>query len=517
MSAPVNGTRARRAAAIDAGGPFGLLIDPALPHLAAALDPAGMAKRFAEGFAERARGPAPHVHHCEVEEVYYRPGRHCGILYRLQLNGQDAPVRDEWLYARLLPAELLRERYEKAFAAVVAAGASALVRSALEPVSLWEQPGMIVWTFPNDPKLPGLRAMADVAHARRRLARERATLGLRASALNGRSTRAGRGELAFERVKYMPTKRCVLRYREGDGAPATDTTPLVFFAKAYPPGGSGLAFRLQRAALERLAAARAAVELAEPLVHLAEESAVWFADWGGRGLIETAAERGWEEMAERAGAALAAFHRVAQPGIPDHATADDVLDEARKDAAQYAAHARRHAGLARGLIARLERGRPPTGSGRPAVALHGAFRAEHVLVRGAHTAFLDLDGMTLGDPLFDVAEFVASLEFLALRSATAPVDTERVSRRFLARYAASVPWSVDGSCVAWYALASIFRKLHGAVKRLASPTLARLESRGEALAERWSSLAGWVPRGPQVPRRQVRHGGAGARPIGVRS
>ena len=516
MNTPVNGMRARKVAAIDAGGPFGLLIDPALPRLAAALDAAGMAKHFAEGFAERARGPAPQVRGCDVEEVYYRPGRHCGILYRLQLNGGDAPVRDEWLYARLLPAELLRTRYEKALEDVVAAGASALVRSVLEPVSLWEQPGMIVWTFPNDPKLPGLRAMADAARARRRLARERAMLGLLTSPEGGREAHGGRGELAFDRVKYMPTKRCVLRYRDADAPGVSGATP-AFFAKAYPAGGSQPAFLLQRAALERLAAAHAAVELAEPLVHLAEESAVWFADWGGRGLIEMAGECGWDEMADRAATALAAFHRVAQPGIPDHATADDVLDEARKDAAKYAAHARRHAGLARGLIARLERGRPPSGAGRPAVALHGAFRAEHVFVRGADTAFLDLDGMALGDPLFDVAEFVASLEFLALRSATAPVDAERVSRRFLARYAASVPWSVDGSCVAWYALASIFRKLHGAVKRLASPTLGRLESRGEALAERWSSLAGWAPRPSHAPRRQVRHGGAAARPSGVGS
>ena len=515
MSASTNGMRARKTAAAD-GGPFGLLIDPALPRLSEALDAAGMAKRFAGGFAERAHGPAPHVHRCEVEEVYYRPGRHCGILYRLQLNGHDA-LRDEWLYARLLPAELLRERFEKAQEAVVAAGASALVRSQLDPVSLWEKPGMIVWTFPNDPKLPGLRAMADTARARRRLARERATLGRLAGSEDGRAVRAGRGELAFERVKYMPTKRCVLRYHDGDGTAEADGAPFVFFAKAYPAGESEPAFGLQRAARERLVAARVAVELAEPLVHLSEASAVWFADWGGRGLIETAAERGWDEMAERAATALAAFHRVAQPGIPDHAAADDVLDEARKDAASYAAHARRHAGLARGLIARLERGRPPSGVGRPAVALHGAFRAEHVLVRGARTAFLDLDGMTLGDPLFDVAEFVASLEFLALRSPTAPVDAERVSRKFLACYAASVPWAVDGSCVAWYAVASIFRKLHGAVKRLALPTLGRLEAQGEMLAERWNNMAGWAARPPQPSRRQVRHGGAGAHPSEVRS
>jgi len=62
----------RRASPTTTAGPFGLLVDPVLPRLAAALDPAVMARRFAKGFAERARGPAPRVSACEVEEVYHR-------------------------------------------------------------------------------------------------------------------------------------------------------------------------------------------------------------------------------------------------------------------------------------------------------------------------------------------------------------------------------------------------------------------------------------------------------------
>jgi hypothetical protein len=460
-------------------GPFGLLEDAALPRLAQALDPAGMARRFAEGFAERARGPAPHVHACDVEEVYYRPGRHCGILYRLRLNGHDAPVRDEWLYARLLPRERQRERFEKALEQVVAAGASALVSTALEPVSLWDDLGMIVWTFPNDPKLPGLRAMADPARVRRRWARTRAGLGLPPASAPS----------AFARVKYMPTKRCVLRYPVAAEA-------FTFFAKAYPTGESAAPYRLQRAAFERLAAAHAPVEVAEPIAHLAAEDAIWFADWGGRGLIDAAAEHGWEAMAERAASALAAFHRVAMRGLPARTAPAEALAEARTDLDRYVSRVPLHSGLARELLTRLERAQP--NGDRPRVALHGAFRAEHVLVRGAHTAFLDLDGLAAGDPLVDAAEFVASLEFLALRAGG--FEPERVSRRFLECYAASVPWPVQGDDLAWYALVSIVRKLHGAVKRLARPTLDRLGAHGGALAERWLGLADVAPQAPRTRR-----------------
>jgi hypothetical protein len=490
-------------------------VDPALPRLAAALDPAAMAVRFEEGFAERARGPAPRVRTCEVEEVYYRPGRHCGILYRLGLEGVDAIVHDEWLYARMLPRPLLHERHEKALGEVVAAGASALVRTALDPVSLWDDPGMIVWAFPNDPKLPGLRAMADPARARDQLVRARAGLGLAArpgSDENGHEPDAGRpgsgGELSFDRVKYMPTKRCVLRYRiEPDPAKDRARSPYVFYAKAYPEGESAEPFRLQRAVRERLAES-AAPEIAEPLLHLAGESVIWFADWSGRGLVDEALDRGWEAMAERAATALAAFHRLALPGVPVRRLAAEELEEAREDAAKYGARVGRHARPVFDMLARLERELPRTHE-RPSVTLHGAFRAEHVLVRGSSAAFLDLDGMAQGDPLVDVAEFVASLEFMSLRSGAGPIDPEPVSRHFIERYAAAAPWAVDGASLGWYARASLLRKLHGAVKRLARPTLARLESHGEALIERWNGIAAWVPARGRTRASLARHGAGG--------
>jgi hypothetical protein len=476
-----------------------------------ALDPAAMTQRFAAGFAERARGAVPRVRACDVEEVYYRPGRHCGILYRLRFDGREAPGHEEWLYARMLPREVLRPRFDRALDAVIAAGASALVRSTLDPVSLWEELGMIVWTFPIDPKLPGLRDVADPARVARRFAHEQARLRFGAPRGAG-SGEAGLGAgprrrdtVAFERVKYMPTKRCVLRYHVGtDSGNGPSADPFVFYAKAYPSGESEAQFRLQRAALESLAAARATVEIPEPIVHLGDESAIWFAEWGGRGLVELAVGFGWEDMAERAAEALAAFHRTAIAGIPDAETPAAMLEEFRSNGDKYTARVRAHGPLMAGMLARLEHGLPASVGRRPRVATHGAFRAEHVRIRGEHTALIDLDGMALGDPLRDVAEFVASLEFMALASPEAPIDTELVSRRFLECYDAAVPWRVDGASVAWYALGSLVGKLHAAVKRLSSPTLDRLETGGEALVERWSGLEDWAPRAPLAPRERTR-------------
>ena len=493
--------------------PFGLLADAALPGLAVALDPVAMAARFAAGFEERARGAAPRVRACVVEEVYYRPGRHCGVLYRLSLDAPAERDREEWLYARLLPGELLRERHQRAHDAVLAAGATALVRTALDPVSLWEDPGMILWVFPNDPRLPGVRQLADRARVGRRYALEGARLG--APGAGGGTRGVARWHADFERVKYMPCKRCVLRYRvtpERAEGPAS-----VIYAKAYPDGAGAEPFRLQRHAWAALRAARSPVEIPEPLVHLAEESVLWFEDWGGRGLIGVARERGWEEMAERAAGAIAAFHLARIPGLGPGPEPASMLEEVLENGGKYASRVPSQRRLMGALLARLVSRRPATPGDAPRVSLHGAFRAEHVLVRGSRTALLDLDGMSEGDPLIDAAEFVASLEFLSLSGAQPALDPVRVSRRFLECYGAAVPWPLEGARLGWYALASLVSKMHGSVKRLARPTLERLERDGAALAERWSALGDWThARRAKAGRpRRPRHAAARARREGA--
>ena len=460
--------------------PFGLLSDPALPGLATALDPAAMAAILDAGCRERTSGEAPRVRSCAVEEVYYRAGRHCGVLYRLSLaprpGSESEPpgernTDDEWCYARLLPRDVLRDRYRTALAAALAARATS--RLGLEAVSRWDEPGMLLWVFPNDPKLPGLRALADAARIGPRLFRARAR---------------------FERVKYMPSKRCVLRYRvDADPPPWGSRAPAIAYVKAYPEGASAEVHRLQCAVAAALRESRSGVEVPEPLAHFEDESGIAFADWGGQGAIRQAERGGWPAVADRAARAIAALHLARVPGLTPSPSSQRIAEETREDAAAYAARVAPHRELVRWLLERFEAQRPDRALEVPRVPVHGAFRAEHVLAEGERTALLDLDGVTEGDPLIDAAEFVASLELLSLTGAHPGLDAARVSTRFLESYAACVPWPVERSRLGWYVLASVTSKMLLAVKRLARPVLERLEAAGPGLVARWAEAGGWAP------------------------
>ena len=472
--------------------PFGLLHDPALPGLACALDPVAMAAILDAGFRERSPGEAPRVRSCAVEEVYYRPGRHCGVLYRLSLDpgprSESEPTgernAEEWCYARLLPRDVLRDRHGTALEAAMAAGAIRPGRLGLEPVSRWDEPGMLLWVFPNDPKLPGLRALADAPRIGQRL--------FRASA-------------RFERVKYMPCKRCVLRYRVDAEAPAGHSSgPAVAYVKAYPVGASAEVHRLQRAVAAALRGSPSAVQVPEPLAHFEEESGIAFQDWGGQGAIAAAASGGWAAAADRAARAIAALHLTRVPGLGPAPPPLRFAEETHEDAAAYAARVAPHRELVRWLLERFDAQRPDPALAVPRVPVHGAFRAEHVLVDGERTALLDLDGVTEGDPMIDAAEFVASLEWLSLSGADPGLDAASVSKRFLESYAACVPWRVEPSRLGWYVLASVVSKMLLALKRLALPALEQLEAAGPELVARWSEAGDWAPAHPDPRRRGER-------------
>jgi len=482
-----------------ARNPFGLLDDAELPRLAEALDGQAMTARFAAAFEKSGAARATSVRSCLVEEIYHRPGRSCGVLYRVGLDGPDGRPAEEWLHARMFPRELLRVRHQKALDAV-AGGARALPASGLEPVTLCEDPGMIVWAFPCDPRLPDLPAMADRGLAARRFAGSRPVPVTAASPEGAPEPARWRSE--FERIKYMPGKRCVLRYRMTPDTPdamhANGHGPETFIAKAYPAGVAADAFRRQRSAWSALRAAGSPVEIAEPISHVAGESVVWFEDRSGEGLVAAAARSGWDTMAERAAEALAAFHLTPIPGLGPAPGPDDVLEGARERGGKFATWVPAQRDLVQAMLSRLESRRGSPGERRPSVAVHGEFRAEHVVLRGERTVLLDLDELSQGDPLLDAAEFVSWLEFRELCGGSPPLDSASVSRRFIARYAEAVPWPVEPARLGWYALASLVRRLHGAVRRLAWPALDRLERDGPRLAERWLSLADGADVAPVV-------------------
>src|SRR3990172_361269 len=122
------------------------LTDPAMPGLATALDPNAMLEMLESALAEHSI--ALDLIRLKVDDVYYKPGVHCRLLYKLKFrNPQTGRNGRQFLCAQLLrtdenvpsPSQELLARYEALGKKVIPT-----------PMLYLPQARMVLYAFPVD-------------------------------------------------------------------------------------------------------------------------------------------------------------------------------------------------------------------------------------------------------------------------------------------------------------------------------------------------------------------------------
>jgi aminoglycoside phosphotransferase (APT) family kinase protein len=126
----------------------------------------------------------------------------------------------------------------------------------------------------------------------------------------------------------------------------------------------------------------------------------------------------------------------------------------------------------------------------PRATLHGAFKLAQILCRetSGELALVDFDAMACGDPLYDLAEFIASLVFLRPSNGIADAPLREGVEMFLAEYQKLVPWRCDRRRLAWYAVAFLLGKLHSLLKRREARGTENIVAAFELIDEWWNWL-----------------------------
>ncbi len=96
--------------------------------------------------------------------------------------------------------------------------------------------------------------------------------------------------------------------------------------------------------------------------------------------------------------------------------------------------------------------------GTPNVLLHGACRLKHVFIHDGRLALVDVDGIRMGHPGYDLGHFLSSLYYLEAQEAITPAVRETCARRVLEGYAARAPWQVSPVSVLWFVAALLIHK-----------------------------------------------------------
>jgi hypothetical protein len=326
--------------------------DAALPRLGLLLDPEAMAPLL-----ERSLGRPAQLHRVRISRVSYKPGERVSVHYRVVVDGRAEDAVARAVAGHDLEARTRRPRLLE-LARRVDGRSPAVTPVVYEPAA----DALLTW-LPFDARLPAL------AEPPQELSRR-----LRAAGLPPPPSQA-----EPRRLSYKPGRRAVLRL---------DGHVLKVYASA----------RRYEAAARALQAGSAVPGLATPRcgavvapLRLTAQAAV---DGAPVESLEAAAE---------AGALLRELQRADLPWL-EPAPHERQLESSVRKAALIAAVAPRLARRVASLVDRLTRSEPPAARLVPA---HGDFHAGQLLRVGENLVVLDLDGMCLGAPALDLAEYAA--------------------------------------------------------------------------------------------------------------
>lgn len=440
-----------------------LFADQNLPYLRHLRDRRKMGQLFESHFQCEFPQRALRVEDCTIEKVNYRLRKHCGVLYRLQLRDSNGRRFDRWFFGKMYPPEVGPSKFEKASAR---AGPPSNV---WQPVSFWPELDMVVWAFPHDPKLSHLPEVVRPASVAKLVEENAEALGLAAG------TKCKR--VYHRRVKYMPGKRCVLRFEVEVANPLNGVETFSFFGKTYRDQTSRYVYEVLENARASAACVERQMEVPRPLLHVDDLHTYWQEVWQGYSLSALYKQSGWEKVLPRIASALAAFHRSDLPHLVEASSVERVAEEAVKAAiwvGQCLPDDRQHV---RDLAERIKEVGSTLGpvQGVPSVPIHGAFRMSQLLIQEDRLAVVDFDKVAQGDPHYDVAEFMTSLVYQYFRR-DLPVDGLMLKAElFRDAYADQVPWSCDRRRLAWYMAAFLLEKFHGSLKGLEVPILPKID------------------------------------------
>ena len=283
----------------------------------------------------------------------------------------------------------------------------------------WPEARALLFAFPNDARLDGLRILAKPRKIRR--------------LVSGPLPGLGSGEVKTALVRYKPERRAVLRSAIGR-AP--------FYWRVYADGQGPDVFRR----LTVLAAA--GVKAPRPYAYDPDRQILAMEELPGRPFEELLETEPAVPAAAAAALALARLHAAPGPGLAPR-SAEDFLAAAvatRRMLARLSPEAGEHAAR---IVRTLRRTAPvPT---EATAFVHGDLHPAQLLVGSAGVALLDFDRSHLGSPCWDLGGFLAHLRLARLEGRLHREDA--LARAFLDAYAARCGRSAIEPVAWWTALA----------------------------------------------------------------
>lgn len=353
--------------------------DSAFPSLGAVLDAHSMPDRLARLFPDRVASGA--VEDCQIEDVAYRPGRSCVVLYRLRVRDGR---RCRW---HRFSSQLVREgALDEASAAMDAAGAD-------DSAVYDAQSRAVFFAWPFDPVLTTLPRAAEGEAVRQAIAKAGPYVSMVAETIRCRT------------LSYTPQSRAALLYVLDEGTERERRLVGKLASRRNQPELHADSLALWRAAGDRLG-------LARPVAHLADLRLTVQEFVAGETLTRLTRSRDFPDLLRLTAEAAATMHGLSvplgayRPVEIERRFLERQIALLSQVSPDIAARVRR---LALTLTRRLAEYHTADGP------VHGDLHSANVIIADGRANLVDLDQLSNGDTASDIGRFLGSMRSRALR------------------------------------------------------------------------------------------------------
>lgn len=387
---------------------------------------------------------------CKIKRVYYKPENQS---YRVYLDVKVGDANGRYLDSQILFAHLFprHELYQQWTAAQAQTWTQPVFGP---PIFLILDYSMIVWAYPNDPRLPGLALLANTEQVLTTLQADPAAFGLPEA----------QTPIAIKQAvltKYVASQRCGYFYDVvlSDGS----THPL--YAKAYRPSKGKEAAVAWQQVWDSSARRQNQLSLPNPYSYDPTRHILWQEAVTGQPLAKMLPEANLPQLAAGAGHQLAMLHNL-KLDIPVGITIEDEKEDLGRNLTSISRAlpmlADRCQRIYERLLSSLE-----TLQSAPLVPIHASFKPSHLLVENGRCTLIDFDGTALGDAAYDLGRFIAHLRAAEAKGRLDPETVNRAVTCFITTYNRSADNPVALTRINWFTTSLILSShINKVVKRM---------------------------------------------------
>lgn len=410
--------------------------DSQLPQLQLACDVTAMKEIFQRRFPGYAEGRW-RIDGLQIEQFYYKPGKKCEVYYSLQVTDLTVGrTGNQILFAVISPNGEAEARYGRA-----------QHESHFQPefgpaIGFLPELSMVLWGFPNDPRLKQLPRLLDAEACAKIFRSHWPTLRL--------PTASRLVEVATELVRYVPSDRCTLRHQ----VRLNDGSELVIYSKTFGHKTAGTPiFNAMQTLWNAPVSQSGEVIIPEPVFLAEDMNTIFMRGLNGENVDDLLAKLDLDRAAAEIGGWLAGIHQCRIEGLSSHSDQDLMARVAKVEKMLERCDSDCTATVA--AIYRKLREKYSSLTPIAPTPIHGGFRLSQLLRVDGKFAVIDFDDFKQGNPILDVANFVAHLFYLPLREKLTQEQSRSAIHHFCQAYADAAPWGLPADVLAWHTAAQL--------------------------------------------------------------